>query len=177
MLLGYEISDNDNDELFLEDEKKLPKEWKYKNTYEYNQMPASLKMKKRKIDIGSTHDGFTVVSERFKSLCEQSKFERLEFTQLPNDNNFYLFRVYNVLEFDSFARKTEYINFSKEFNGYEEIIGATPICLKSKQPVPEGTLYRTDIFFWDRSKKVAGVNGRYRDKEINRGLEIERNLL
>ena len=79
MILGYEISANDNDEFFLEDEKSLPKEWLYKNTYEYNQLPASLKMKKNELEIGSTYDGFTIVSERFKYLCEQNKFKNLEF--------------------------------------------------------------------------------------------------
>jgi hypothetical protein len=147
MLLGYEIADNDNDDFFLADEEHLPKEWVYKNTYEFDQLPGSLKMKKRKIDIGSTHDGFTIVSQRFKSLCEQHNFKGLEFRQLPADADFYLFKVHNVLEFDAVARKTKYIKVSKEFNGYAEIIGATPVCLKNKQPIPEGTIYRTDIFF------------------------------
>jgi hypothetical protein len=166
MLLGYEISENDNDEFFLEDEEKLPKEWRYKNTYEYDQLPASLKMKKKKIDIGSTYDGFTIVSERFKSLCEQNKFKGLQFIQLPNNSNFYLFRVDNVLEFDTVARRTEYIKFSKEFNAYVEIIGATPVCLKNKQPVPEGTIYRTDIFFGTGVRKSPVLMTGIKTKEL-----------
>jgi hypothetical protein len=147
MLLGYEISENDNDEFFLEDEKKLPKEWLYKNTYEYNQLPASLKMKKKKLDIGSTYDLFTIVSERFKLLCKQNNFKGLEFTQLPNDSNFYLFRVNNVLEFDTEKGLINCEKFSKEYGKYQWIHGGSPVCLKSKQPVPEGTIYRTDVFF------------------------------
>jgi hypothetical protein len=147
MLLGYEISENDNDEFFLEDEEKLPKEWLYKDTYEYNQLPSSLKMKKKKLDIGSTYDGFTIVSERLKLLCEQNNFKGLEFIQLPNDSNFYLFRVHNVLEFDAVAKKVSFEKFSKEYGKYQWIHGATPVCLKNKQSVSEGTIYRTDIFF------------------------------
>lgn len=147
MLLGYEISENDNDEFFLEDEEKLPKEWLYKNTYEYNKLPAFLKMEKRKMDVGSTYDGFTIVSERFKSLCSGAKFEGLEFTQLPNDSSFYLFRVNNLLEFDIEKGLINYEKFSKEYDKYQWIHGGSPVCLKNKQPVPEGTIYRTDVFF------------------------------
>ena len=166
MIVGYEISAQDNDEFFLEDEKNLTKEWLYKNTYDYNQLPASLKMKKNKLEIGSTYDGFTIVSERFKYLCEQNKFKNLEFNQLPNDSNFYLLKVHNALEFDTVARRTEYIKFSKEFNGYVEIIGATPVCLKSKQPVPEGTIYRTDIFFGTGVRKSPVLMVGIKTKEL-----------
>jgi hypothetical protein len=166
MLLGYDITENDNDEFFLEDEEKLPKEWLYKNTYEYNQLPASLKMKKRMLDIGTTYDGFTIVSGRFKSLCKDISFKGLEFIELPSDRNFYLFRVNNILEFDAIARSTDFIKFSKEYNSYKEIIGATPVCLENKMKVPEGTIYRTDIFFGTGIRKSPVLMVGIKTKEL-----------
>jgi hypothetical protein len=147
MLLGYDISANDNDDFFITDEEKLPKEYLFKNTYEYEELPGNLRMKKRKLDIGYTYDGFAIVSEHFKILCGQNKFEGLEFIQLPMDNNFYFFKVNNIIEFDAIARRTTFEKFSNLYNKYQWIHGATPVCLKNKQPVPEGTIYRTDVFF------------------------------
>jgi hypothetical protein len=146
-LLGYEIIPNDNDEFFIENEKKLPKEYLYKNTYEYNHLPTKLKMKRKKMDIGSTYDLFIIVSERFKNLCEENSFGNLEFIPLPADSNFYLFRVNNILEFDREKGLIKCEKFSKEYNKYQWVHGGSPVCLKNKQPVPEGTIYRTDVFF------------------------------
>lgn len=147
MLLGFEVTEKDINEFFLDDEKKLPKKWQYSNTYEYNFLPISLRIKSRSIDFGSTYDGFTIGSVRFKAMCEKHNFKGIDFFQLPNDLDYYLIKVNNVLEFDPISRNTRFMEYSKEHKGYREIIGATPVCLKNNEKVPEGSIYRTDIFF------------------------------
>lgn len=44
------------------------------------------------------------------------------------------------------ARETKFINYSSNCHGYEEIIGATPVCLKDKTVLPD-SFFRTDICF------------------------------
>jgi hypothetical protein len=67
-------------------------------------------VKKRKHDIGSTYDGVTLVSERFKAACESSNLSGLVFRQLPDDPAFYAILALRSVEFDAERRKTRFIN-------------------------------------------------------------------
>jgi hypothetical protein len=153
MLLGYQLDPEDNNEFFIADESKLPKKYRYSNIYDYNEIPADLRLKSRQLDISSTWDLVDIVSDRFKVFCEENQFTGLEFIRLPADNSFYVFRVHNIIEYDSVSRGVEFIKFNKEYNSYEEVIGATPVHLKSKELIPEGNIYRTDLFFGSGIRK------------------------
>src|SRR5688500_381954 len=113
MLLGYYLSITDNDSDFIEDVKKLGKEFLYKTTYLYNDMPSTFIIKNKGLDIGITYYGFVIVSQKFKLLCQEHHFSGLEFLPLPGDTGFYLFRVHNVLEFDSIACMTTFQKYNQ----------------------------------------------------------------
>jgi len=49
-------------------------------------------------------------------------------------------------------RRIKFINYNDQFNGYEEIIGPSPICLKNKKPLSDG-FFRTDLCFASYASK------------------------
>ena len=145
MILGYTLIEPDLKCDMLAD-LQLDACARYSNIYDLNIIDPNFKVKGKKYNISGTYDGFTIVSELFKKFCETEKYKGLEFLSLPNLPNFYWFKVFNVVEFDINARGTEFLNYNKICKGYEEIIGATPLCLKNKIPLSDG-FYRTDICF------------------------------
>jgi len=145
MILGYVIIDPDNGENMFENALQN-KCANYSNIYDLNCINPSYQFRKKQYNISSTYEGFKIVSEKFKRFCEKEKYEGLEFVKLPKSDGFYWFKIHNIIEYDTDARKTQFINFNKECNGYEEIIGATPVCLKVKT-VLNDSFYRTDICF------------------------------
>ena len=145
MILGYSIDEADLKCNMLEG-LQLEECAKYSNIYDLNLIDSNFKMKNKKYNVACTYDGFTIVSEKFKQFCEQEGYTGLEFIILPNAPSFYWFKIHNVVEFDTKERETEFINYNEACKGYEEIIGATPVCLKNKIPLPDG-FYRTDICF------------------------------
>ena len=145
MVLGYVIIDPDNEDYMFENiaQNKCAD---FSNIYDLNQVSSSFQFKKKKYNISSTYEGFKIVSEKFKQFCEKEKYRGLEFVVLPKSHGFYWFKINNIVEYDVDARKTQFINYNKECNGYEEIIGATPACLKNKTPLQDA-FFRTDICF------------------------------
>ncbi len=145
MILGYSIEETDLKCNML-DGMQLTACAKYSNIYDLNIVNPNFKIKSKKYNAGCTYDGFTIVSELFKQFCETEKYTGLEFFILPSLPNFYWFKVHNIVEFDTEARETQFINYNENCKGYEEIIGATPVCLKSKKTLANG-FFRTDICF------------------------------
>ena len=127
------------------EELKLPECARYSNIYDLNLIDINFKMKNNK-NISCTYDGFIIVSEKFKQFCKNEKYLGLEFIILPKAQSFYWFKVNNIIEFDTKARETEFLNYNFICNGYEEIIGATPVCLKNKCKLSDG-FFRTDVCF------------------------------
>ncbi|ANI90691.1 hypothetical protein A9P82_08520 [Arachidicoccus ginsenosidimutans] len=119
---------------------------KYSNIYELNAINPTYSNKKRKVNVSCTYDGFTIVSDVFKAFCEAEEYSGLEFITLPNSPGFYWFKINNVVEYDTVRRETRFINYSEECQGYEEIIGATPVCLKCNIPLANG-FFRSDVCF------------------------------
>ena len=113
--------------------------------YDLNIVNPNFKVPKKAKNISSTYEGYTIVSEKFKTFCEAEKYEGLEFVILPSSPEYYWFKVHNILEFDIQARETRFLGFNKQCNGYEEIIGVNPTCLKNKFLLDD-MFYRTDIF-------------------------------
>lgn len=151
MLLGYTLIIPDNGDTFIEDD-ALTTCSKYSNIYDLNIMNPDFALKKKKYNISSTYDSFTIVSEKFKTFCQNEKYKGLKFITLPKSQGFYWFKVNNIIEFDCDARKTRFINYSEACDGYEEIIGADPACLKNKTPLPDG-FFRSDICFGSTYQK------------------------
>lgn len=144
MLLGYTLNIQDNDHYMFTNIVLNPCST-YSNIYDLNIIDPNFKFKKKK-NISSTYDSFTIVSEKFKSFCKTEKYTGLEFVELPKSPGFYWFKIHNVIEYDIEARKTQFLNYSEECKGYESIIGANPACLKRRVSLSDG-FYRSDIFF------------------------------
>jgi hypothetical protein len=126
----------------------------YSNIYEINYFNDLYKVKGncRKFDLIDIYDGHSVISEKFKLFCEINKYKNLEFIQLPLDPMFYLFKVHSIIEFDPIKRGTRFLGQSKKYNGFKEIIGATPVYIKKDIKLEDG-FYRTDLFFGSSDRK------------------------
>ncbi len=118
---------------------KLLKKW--------DESLAGLVVRKRRNDIGSTYDGITIVSNRFKLMYESSGLVGLVFTQLPDDNEFYAIRPTRSVRFDAVRRSTRFINACTECHRYESVVGATPVFLCAGETIGDSEFVRTDIEF------------------------------
>jgi hypothetical protein len=119
---------------------------KFSNVYELGRINPKYKLGRIRKDFLATYDGYYIVSQKFHDFCKREKYEHLEFIELPNNPNFYWFKVHSILPFDTERRGTRFLNYSAEFNGFEEIIGATPVYLKIDEPITEG-IFRTNVCF------------------------------
>ena len=150
MKIGYSLVfiGNDNNGV-LEDYIEVEED-KYLNLYSKNYMSNTFKLgsKFRKYDASVTYDGYDIVSEKFRSFCVENNYDKvLEFIPVPKEPNHYWLKVIgNIVEFDAEDRETRFLNYSKKYNAYEEIIGATPVVLKNKQKLGDN-FYRTDLCF------------------------------
>jgi len=147
MILGYSISGPDNDS-YLNEElygKNICECLKYIRNRE-NYISPELTIKKTKYDFSYTYDSATIVSQIFKDFCEKENFKNIEFHQLKRQKGFYLFKVNRIIKFDSKRRKTKFLEYNESCDEYNEVIGATPICLKENKELKTG-FFRTDIEF------------------------------
>ena len=117
---------------------------KYSNIYELNVVDSEFKIVGKKRNISSTYDGFKIVSQKFKAFCENQKYTGLEFIELPQEPKYYWFKVNNIVHYDIEARGVKFLNYNEFCDGFEEIIGAHPVCLMSNS-VLEETSNRKDL--------------------------------
>ncbi|WP_325564660.1 hypothetical protein [Pedobacter sp.] len=151
MLLGFVLVIYDN-KCNMYKKLELNECDKYKDTYTINRIDPTIKIKTKRA-FSSTYDNLTIVTEQVKSFCTNEGYEGLEFIELPNSPGFYWFKIHNIIEFDAEAYGTRFINYNKQCEGYEEIIGATPACLKVKEEIRDG-FFRTDISFGSFATKA-----------------------
>lgn len=114
---------------------------------------SGLVVKKRKLDIGSTYDGVTIVSQRFKSVYEERDLSGLEFRQLPDDPDFHSIRAVRAVGFDAKRRRTRYINPCPKCGRFESVVGATPVYLKEGVEIGQREFVRTDLEFGSNDEK------------------------
>lgn len=145
MIIGYVISAIDN-KYSMYKGLQLNKCSRFMDIYSLNIINPSIQFNNIKPNFSYTYDGFAIVSEKFKIFCEKAGYSGIEFVELRGTQKYYWFKINNVLEFDPIERGTSFLDFNEECNGYEEIIGATPACLKNKNMLPDG-FFRTDICF------------------------------
>ena len=110
-------------------------------------------VKKRKYDIGSTYDGVTLVSQRFKTVYESSNLSGLVFRQLPDDPAFFAIRAMRSVEFDAERRKTRFINPCRKCGRFESVVGATPVYLKAGSEIGLREFVHTDLEFGSNDEK------------------------
>jgi hypothetical protein len=179
LILCYSASIDDNNTHMFEERNEAS--LKFRNIYEMGKINPNYKLGRIKKDIMGTYDGYDIVSKKFYDFCNRENYEHLEFIELPNNRNFYWLKVHNVLPFDAERRKTRFLNYSVEFDGFEEIIGATPVYLKINKPLEEG-IYRTDICFGTGiSKSPVLLFGTFTKDKIKKeeltGLYFEKVLI
>jgi len=65
---------------------------------------------------------------------------------VSDGGQFFWLKIHAIVEFDAAARGTRFLNYNEACDGYEEIIGATPVYVKEGKPLADG-FYRTDLCF------------------------------
>jgi hypothetical protein len=151
MILGYSISGCDNGYHML-GKAELPECAKYMDVYQINKVNLQKEFRSIKEDLSYTYDGFSIVTEKFREFCEKEGYGGLEFVALSGSQPYFWFKIHTVIEFDSVRRRTRFLEFNAECNGYEEIIGAHPVILKNNPVLADG-FYRTDLCFGSYSGK------------------------
>lgn len=95
------------------------------NTIE--KIPDSMyKVPKKKGDMFYTYDGFCIVSERFKSFCDEREYPNLTFIALTKSVGFYFFMPQDIYELDYSRKEVEFINKRNCCGSYDEVIGSVP---------------------------------------------------
>jgi hypothetical protein len=146
-VLGFSISGPDNDSYMNSDqyEVNICKCLDFVKNRQLHLNP-NFKLIKKSYDISSTYDSYLIVSDRFKQFCEDNKYSGVSFFAIPNYETKFLMLVTNVVKFDTARRETIFIEFNSVCNEYNEVVGATPVCLSDNSILTDG-FYRTDIEF------------------------------
>ncbi|MFV0445924.1 MAG: hypothetical protein ACK5Q5_20285, partial [Planctomycetaceae bacterium] len=119
----------------------------------WNDSLDSLVIRKRKLDIGCTYDGITVVSCRFKSVCDTGYLLGLTFRQLPDDPEFFAVWPSRVVDFDADRRGTRFITQCSQCGSFESVVGATPVYLKPGWSIGVDEFARTNLEFGSADEK------------------------
>jgi hypothetical protein len=154
MIVGYNIGGEfNNSYMFNSDDSNLPicKRCGYVTNFDY--ISSLFILNKKIYDISYTYDGRVIVSLKFKEFCLRNKYEGIEFKKLPNDPNYFLLSVYNIIKFDTDKRKLNFENYCDECKRYESITPARPIILKNISNPIKGGVYATDIHFASGNEK------------------------
>jgi hypothetical protein len=167
MILAYELSPHDDDTHMLGEETYRPPrsvgfhDWRYgrdgvphpatcptcgrKTDPDY--VNPKYKAKRRTWDIGTTYDGYVIVSKRLREFCRKHRWKGMTFVPLPAAKDFYVLRLSNVLPFDSKRRGTRFENPCPTCGAFYNVIGANPVYLRGvTEPIEEG-FFRSDLEF------------------------------
>lgn len=170
LLLGYLIRGADTKDYLLGYKQELIPPHpcnRYRSIYEIDFLPESFLLARKKKDFYGTMDGFMLVSENVKSFCKTNKYKNIQFKKIRN-SSYYWLKPNNIIEFDSDTRKVWFKDYNKKCKGYDEIIGATPVCLIDKSPLKDG-FYRTDISFGGYGKSPLICIGTETQQKIKSG--------
>ena len=121
-------------------------------------------------DFQNTYDGYYIVSERFKSFCEQNNYPDLEFTPVKT-KNFYVFLPQGIYQMShdlgiQYYTKNECCNTFKEVGCYNRLF------VRDKNYVQENNdfIKRTDILYGSHSRKhyyiIIGIDTFQKMKEF-----------
>jgi len=122
MLVGYRMSEQDNDSFMLAgetrkavtDEERKFFDWRF--TFNGGQHPATcikcgsktdpnyvnpfFKLSKKRLDLSSTYDGYTIISEKFRDFLVSKKLIGIDFVSLPSQPKYYWLRVNRAIDID-----------------------------------------------------------------------------
>lgn len=114
------------------------------DAYFPNFLPLSKRA--RSLDIFTTYDGKTIVSERGAVFFKKMFRESCDLHLIKSDMPIYLMKPLLVADFDSVRRGTRFSDICVKCHKYVEVVGATPCFLRQSEPLNHG-LYRTNVEF------------------------------
>jgi len=184
LIVGYTLSGHDNDSYMLgeeirraeSDEEREFFDWRFlKNGMQHpaicpkcgsktdeDYIDSSFLLHKKSMDISSTYDGYTIVSEKFKSFLESQAVTGIEMIALPSQPNHYWLVIRNILEVDtSKSLGIRFLYYCYVCKNYAGIFGTSRLRFKGvESPITKG-VYRTDLKFAQAHQKhpviVVGV--------------------
>ncbi|UBD66307.1 hypothetical protein K6V25_05630 [Bacteroides salyersiae] len=84
------------------------------------------KVPKKKGDMFYTYDGFCIVSENFKSFCDERVYPHLTFVPLTKSVGYYFFVPQDIYKLDYIRRNVQFIDKRTCCGCYDEVIGMSP---------------------------------------------------
>lgn len=169
-VLAYNLTGHDNDSYMLGEETRKAEtaeereffDWRFvKNGEQHpatcskcgrktvpNFVDPSFKLRKKSMDISSTYDGYTIVSNKFKHFCEGLSVSGLEFLALPSQSNHHCLVVHNILEVDTESSEgLRFLYFCDLCGRHAGIFGTSSLRFKAvSAPISQG-IFRTDLEF------------------------------
>ncbi len=170
MIAGFLLSGHDNDSFMLgEDSVKVttPEErefyhWrialngalhpaicqKCGRKTDPNFVNPDFNLRKKKMDISSTYDGYTIVSERFREFCVSQKLTNVEFVSLPSQVGHYWLRPHIILEIDcTKSLDIKFLYYCDSCKAYAGVFGPMGLRFVGIESIIPYGLYRSDIEF------------------------------
>ena len=169
-VIGYSLSGHDNNSCMLgeetrralTDEEREFFDWRFINNggqhpatcskcgrkIDHEYIDPKFRLRKKSMDISSTYDGYTIVSEKFKNFCENHSINGIEFIVLPSQPKHYWLVVRDTLEVDTTKslgiRFLYHCDLCKHYAG---VFGTSSLRFKGVElPITHG-IYRTDLEF------------------------------
>ena len=82
------------------------------------------KVPKKKGDMFYTYDGFCIVSENFKSFCDERVYPHLTFVALTKSMGYYFFMPEDIYRLDNIRSRIRFIDKRDCCDSYDETIGS-----------------------------------------------------
>jgi hypothetical protein len=171
MIAGYMLTGHDNDSNMLGEETRPAASVSEREFYDWRftlnggQHPATcpkcgrktdpdyvdpeFKLRKKTMDVGSTYDGYTIVSGRFRSFVDSLEIQGVDFISLPKLPTHFWFRSNNILAVDTESSiGLRMMNYCDVCDNYAGIFGPSGLRLRNLQniAIPSG-IHRTDLEF------------------------------
>lgn len=170
MIAGYQFGGHDNDSYMLGEETRPAASAEEREYYDWrfvqnggqhpatcpkcgrktdaNYVSPTFKLGKKRMDVGSTYDGYTIVSERFRQFCADLDIADVDFVSLPSEPRHYWFRVQKTLKVDTHASQgLRFLNYCDRCHSYAGVFGTSRLrFIGVETTVPKG-FSRTDLEF------------------------------
>ena len=108
---------------------------------------------RKKRDVSSTYDGYTIVSQKFIDEWQRIGGTGLEFEPLPEAPGFFVLEAFHEIAFDTDRRETRFEKLRTCCGRYHSVVGATPAFLKAPENLSPTRATRTDVMFGSGDEK------------------------
>jgi hypothetical protein len=140
-----------------------------------NFIDPSFRVARRRFDLSSTYDGYTVASSRFREACQGEHGAGLEFVAIPSDPAFFIVRANRSLTVNRELSDLQLFNPCPTCREFAGVIGVSDLQFLDADPDAVG-FWHTDLAFgeahdqspvlvvgmptakWLREKKFKGAD-------------------